>query len=164
VDLNPESENCSVQKRPTYQNDFGNSDQCKRKYRQYRTWVEAGKWGGCHSDRTASFGVAGLGERRSLAGTTSTPPSTTYVPSVHFGRNPAPLELHYFPSRSSPTQTQRKALLRCSRKQTRSCKQTRASTARASRPAFVLVKSVTGSNAALAGRGCVRSVPREHMS
>ena len=28
---------------PSYQNDFGNSDQCKREYRQYRTWVEAGK-------------------------------------------------------------------------------------------------------------------------
>jgi hypothetical protein len=42
VDLNPEPENCSVQKRTTYQNDFGNSDRCKREYLQYRTWVELG--------------------------------------------------------------------------------------------------------------------------
>jgi hypothetical protein len=26
-------------------NYFGNSDLCKREYRPYRTWVEAGKWG-----------------------------------------------------------------------------------------------------------------------
>ena len=39
-------------------------------YRQYLTWVEAGKWGcGGEADRTAQFGVAGLGERRLVAGT-----------------------------------------------------------------------------------------------
>jgi hypothetical protein len=29
------------------QKDFVISDRCKREYRQYRTWVEAGKWGLC---------------------------------------------------------------------------------------------------------------------
>ena len=43
VDINPGSEKFG---RPAYQNDFGNSDRIKREYRQYRTWVEAGKWGG----------------------------------------------------------------------------------------------------------------------
>ena len=44
--------------------DFGNSNWCKREYRQYQTWVEAGKWGGWgEADRTAPFGKAGLGER-----------------------------------------------------------------------------------------------------
>jgi hypothetical protein len=41
--------------------------------------------------------VAGLGERRRLAGTTSRSPSTTYVHSQNIGRNLASLELHYFP-------------------------------------------------------------------
>jgi len=83
----------------------------------------------------AAFGVAGLGERRRLAGTTGRSPSTRYVPSQNIGRNPTSLELtelHYFPvilfthtnsahghvgmgrsttSHSSPTQTQRMALL-----------------------------------------------------
>ncbi len=35
----------SVHKSPTYQNDFGNSDRCKREYRQHRTCVVAVKWG-----------------------------------------------------------------------------------------------------------------------
>ncbi len=35
--LNTESENWK-------KNDFGNSDQCKREYRQDRTGMEAGKW------------------------------------------------------------------------------------------------------------------------
>jgi hypothetical protein len=50
---------------------------------------------GCHSDRTAPFGVAGLGERRRLAGTSSRvgwSPSTTCDFSRHAGRNPAPLD------------------------------------------------------------------------
>jgi hypothetical protein len=50
--------------------------------------LEAGK---CHcgggADRAAAFGVAGPGQRRRLAGTTSRSPSTTHVPSNHFGRN-----------------------------------------------------------------------------
>ncbi len=49
-------------------NDFGNSDRYKREYRQYRIWVEAGKWdrgvGGGEADRTTPFGVADLGDRR----------------------------------------------------------------------------------------------------
>jgi hypothetical protein len=41
---------------------------------------------GCQSDGSGAFGVAGLGERRRLAGTTSRSTSTTYVHSAHFGR------------------------------------------------------------------------------
>ena len=48
----------------------------------------SGKWGhgggGSAGDRIAAFGVAGLGERRRLAGTASRSPSTTYVHSNHF--------------------------------------------------------------------------------
>ena len=47
---------------------------------------------GCHSDRSATFWVAGLGERRRLVGTTSRSASTTYVHSVCTRRNPAPLD------------------------------------------------------------------------
>ena len=39
-----------------------------------------------------AFWVAGLGERRRLAGTTSRSSSTKYVHSVCTGRNPAPLD------------------------------------------------------------------------
>ena len=44
---------------------------CKRDYRQDGTWVEAEKWGVGITRRRATFGVAGLGERRRLAGTSS---------------------------------------------------------------------------------------------
>ena len=40
---------------------------------------------------------SGPRERRRLAGATSRSPSTTYVHSHILGRNPAPLELYYFP-------------------------------------------------------------------
>jgi hypothetical protein len=50
----------------------------------------SGVW--CLSDRGGTFGVAGLGERRRLAGTTSRSPSTTYVPSSYTGRNLASLD------------------------------------------------------------------------
>jgi hypothetical protein len=74
------------------------------------------------------FGVAGLGERRRLAGTSSrSPPSSTYVPSPTTGRNPAPLDLRKHPQQCHDT---------CA--------------------AFWWLKSVTGSNAGLAGRGSVR--------
>ena len=43
----------------------------------------------------AQFGVVGLGEWRSLAGTTSRSLSTTYVHSHNIGRKPAALELPY---------------------------------------------------------------------
>jgi len=61
----------------TEKKDFGNSDRCKRGYRQYRTWVEAG--GGevvCRgaADRGGPFGVAGLGERRRLVPPAGHPP------------------------------------------------------------------------------------------
>ena len=39
-----------------------------------------------------TFGEAGLGERRRLAGTSSRSPSTTYVHSVCTGRHPASLD------------------------------------------------------------------------
>ena len=82
------------------------------------------------------FGVAGLGERRRLAGTSSrSPPSSTYVPSPTTGRYPAPLDPHYSPSRSSTTKTQR-----------------------------MCHGIVAGACAGLAGRGCVRRLPGEHMS
>jgi hypothetical protein len=86
-DLNPESENCSVQKSPPCQIDFGNYDRCKREYRQYRycrhqSWEVGCE---CHSDRTAAIGVAGLGERRRLAGT---------PPAGHSLQH----RLHYFPT------------------------------------------------------------------
>jgi hypothetical protein len=51
---------------------------------------------GCHSDRTGAFWVAGLGERRRLAGTTSRSASTTYVPSVCTGPNPVPCDHRAF--------------------------------------------------------------------
>ena len=42
--------------------------------------------------QSATFWVAGLGERRRLSGTTSRSASTTYVHSVCIRRNPAPLD------------------------------------------------------------------------
>ena len=72
----PESENHVG--RPTYQKDFGNSEQCKREYRQYHRTLahggqkkskgwEVGKTSSsceCQADRGGPFGVAGLGEPR----------------------------------------------------------------------------------------------------
>jgi len=81
---------------------------CTRDYRQDGTWVEAEKWGVGITRRRATFGVAGLGERRRLAGTmcvicgggymrslgerrrlagtSSMSASTTYVDSYTIGR------------------------------------------------------------------------------
>jgi len=70
---------------------------------------------GCDADRGGTFGLAGLEERRRLAGTTSRSPSTTYVPSPTVGHNPAPQSCNTSPSPTSPTQTQRMAMLRCLR-------------------------------------------------
>jgi hypothetical protein len=70
---------------------------------------------GCHSDKSVPFGVAGLGKRRRLAGTSNRSPSTTYVHSVSTGHNPAPLGCINSPSLSSPTQTQRIVWLWCLR-------------------------------------------------
>jgi hypothetical protein len=60
------------------------------------------------ADMPGAFEVAGLGQRRRLAGTTSRSLSTTYVHSQNIGRKPASLELHYFQViTSSQKQTQR---------------------------------------------------------
>jgi hypothetical protein len=59
------------------------SDRCKREYRQYRTWVEAGKWGVWGAaDRGGTFGVAEVRYRTrpTLIGETPTP-----LPSLHPG-------------------------------------------------------------------------------
>jgi hypothetical protein len=93
------------------------------------------------ADRGGPFGVAGLGERHRLAGTTSSSPSTPCVPSVHIGRNPASLDLDYFPVMIFCGACARLTVFTHKRCAWHCC----------------------GACAGLARRGCVRCVPREHM-
>jgi hypothetical protein len=99
VDLAPSPKTAGSKKGillSSYQNDFGNSDLCKRNIDNTgHGWrLGSGMWV-YHADRGGTFGVASLRESSSLAGTTGTSrsPSTPYAFSVRcdFGR-PAPID------------------------------------------------------------------------